>query len=492
MGTTFRPYQPDQVLMLPPDLREWVSEGHLAHHVSDLVDAVDLSAFYAPYRGDGRRNSPYDPRMMVKVLIYAYATGTFSSRKMAKRLEEDVAFRMLAAGNFPKHRTLCEFRKRHLGDFRAVFAEVVLLARALGLAGLGRVSVDGTKVRANASKRKAMSYGRMVKAEPRLEEEIRALEEEIQALVEKAEAVDEAEDERYGEDARGDELPEELKRREDRLAAIREAKARLEAEQRAADDARGRKPGQKRNPKGGRPYKREYGEPDEKAQSNFTDPESRIMKTSSEGFQQSYNAQMVVEGENQLVVGGRGDGQRERPGPADPDGRRGGGDVRRDAGAGAGGRGLLQREGPAGAEGAGHRRVCGSGPGGRDRCGRRCGRASGEGAHGREAGERRGPEAVRTPKVDGGGAGRLGQGGDGISTIQLPGPREGPGRVDPRVPGPQRQAAAHPSGGMSGRPCHPQPGRQSLRGPSGTPKTPAHTRIYTEFANRTTRATRNR
>ena len=303
MGTTFRPYDPDQILMLPPDLREWLPEGHLAHHVSDLVDAVDLSAFYAPYQGDGRRNSPYDPRMMVKVLIYAYATGTFSSRKMARRLEEDVALRMLAAGNFPKHRTLCEFRKRHLGDFRAVFAEVVVLACASGLAGLGRVSVDGTKVRANASKRKAMSYGRMVKEEPRLEAEIKAVKAEIEALVERAEAVDEEEDERFGEEARGDELPEELKRREDRLAAIRAAKARLEAEQRAADDARGREPGQKRNPKGGRDYKREYGEPDKKAQSNFTDPESRIMKTSSEGFQQSYNAQAVVEGENQLVVG---------------------------------------------------------------------------------------------------------------------------------------------------------------------------------------------
>ena len=296
MGTTFRPYDPEQMLLLPPDLREWVSEGHLAHYVSDLVDAVELSAFYGRYRGDGRRNSPYDPRMMVKVLIYAYATGTFSSRKMARKLEEDVAFRMLAAENFPKHRTLCEFRKRHLGDFRAVFVEVVMLARALGLAGLGRVSVDGTKVRANANKRKAMSYGRMVTGEPRLEAEIRG-------LLERAEAVDEAEDERYGEEACGDEVPEELKRREDRLAAIREAKARLEAEQRAADDARGRKPGQTRNPKGGRPYKREYGEPDEAAQSNFTDPESRIMKTSSEGFQQCYNAQTVVEGENQLVVG---------------------------------------------------------------------------------------------------------------------------------------------------------------------------------------------
>ena len=303
MGTTFRPYQPDQILMLPPDLREWLPEGHLAHHVSDLVDAVDLSAFYAPYEGDGRRNSPYEPRMMVKVLIYAYATGTFSSRKMAKKLEEDVAFRMLAAGNFPRHRTLCEFRKRHLADFRAVFAEVVVLARASGLVGLGRVAVDGTKVRANASKRKAMSYGRMVKEEPRLEAEIEALKAEIEALVDRAEATDEAEDERFGQEACGDELPEELKRREDRLAAIRAAKARLEAEQRAADDARGRRPGQERNPKGGSPYKRSYGEPDEKAQSNFTDPESRIMKTSSEGFQQSYNAQAVVEGENQFVVG---------------------------------------------------------------------------------------------------------------------------------------------------------------------------------------------
>ena len=237
MGTTFRPYQPDQMLLLPQDLREWVPEGHLAHHVSDLVDALDLGAFYAPYKGDGRRNSPYDPRMMVKVLIYAYGTGTFSSRKMAGKLEEDIAFRMLAAGNFPQHRTLCEFRRRHLKDFQAVFAEVVCLARGMGLVGFGRVSVDGTKVRANASKRKAMSYGRMVKEERRLQAE-------IGALLKRAEAVDEAEDARYGEDARGDELPEELKRREDRLAAIRAAKARLAAEQRAMDDARGRKPGQ--------------------------------------------------------------------------------------------------------------------------------------------------------------------------------------------------------------------------------------------------------
>ena len=161
MSTTFRPYSPDQSLLLPPDVREWLPEGHLAHHVSDLVDGLDLTAFYAPYEGDGRRNAPYDPRMMVKVLLYAYATGVFSSRGVARALEEDVAFRVLAAGNFPQHRTLCEFRRRHLEDFQALFVEVVRLAQELGLARLGKLSVDGTKVRANASKRKAMSYDRM-------------------------------------------------------------------------------------------------------------------------------------------------------------------------------------------------------------------------------------------------------------------------------------------------------------------------------------------
>ncbi len=179
----------------------------------------------------------------MNVLIYAYGTGTFSSRKMAGKLEEDIAFRMLAAGNFPQHRTLCEFRRRHLKDFQAVFAKVVCLARGMGLVGFGRVSVDGTKVRANASKRKAMSYGRMVKEERRLQAE-------IGALLKRAEAVDEAEDARYGEDARGDELPEELKRREDRLAAIRAAKARLAAEQRAMDDARGQQAGPVAQPEG--------------------------------------------------------------------------------------------------------------------------------------------------------------------------------------------------------------------------------------------------
>ena len=295
MPTTFRPYQPDQLLLLSPDLREWLAPGHLAHHVSDLVDALDLNAFYAPYEGDGRRNAPYEPSMMVKILVYAYATGVYSSRAVARKLEEDVAFRVLGAGNFPQHRTICEFRRRHLEEFERLFVEVVRVAREMGVVRFGTLSVDGTKVRANASKRKAMSYGRMRNEEVRLKEE-------IQRLLARAGAVDSQEDERYGEQVRGDELPAELARREKRLAAIEQAKARLEAAQRAADDARGRKPDQDRNPQGGRPYKRAYGEPEPKAQSNFTDPQSRIMKTSTEGFQQCYNAQMVVDEAHQLIV----------------------------------------------------------------------------------------------------------------------------------------------------------------------------------------------
>ena len=295
MPTRFRPYHPEQGLLLPPDLRGWLPGGHLAHHVRDLVDGLDLTPFYERCEGDGRRKSPYEPRMMLKVLIYGYATGVFSSRGLARKLEEDVAFRVLAAGNFPSHRTICEFRRRHLGDFKRVFVAVVRLAAETGVANFGKLLIDGTKVRANASKRKAMSHARML-------EEGKRLQGEIEALLDRARETDAEEDARFGKDFRGDGLPEELKRREDRLAAIRAAKARLEARQREADDARGRQPGQRRNPKGGPPCKRDYGEPDGKAQDNFTDPQSRIMKTSQEGFQQCCNAQVAVEGKNQLIV----------------------------------------------------------------------------------------------------------------------------------------------------------------------------------------------
>ena len=233
MPTTFRPYQPDQSLLLPPDLRDWLPEEHLAHHVSDLVDDLDLREFYVRYEGDGRRKSPYEPRMMVKVLIYGYATGVFSSRALARKLEEDVAFRVLALGNFPSHRTICEFRRRHFSDFKRLFVMVVRLAAEMGVVNFGKLSIDGTKIRANASKRKAMSYGRIL-------EEERRLEAEVGTLLDRARAVDAAENERFGKDARGDELPQELRRQEDRLAASPAAKARLEGRTREADEARGR------------------------------------------------------------------------------------------------------------------------------------------------------------------------------------------------------------------------------------------------------------
>ena len=152
MPTTFRPYEPDQMLLMPHSLRDWLPEGHLARHVSDLVDGLDLGVIYAPYEGDGRRKSPYEPSMMLKVLIYGYATGVFSSRGIARKLHEDVAFRVLAADNFPSHRTTCEFRRRHLDDFKRLFVEVVRLAGLLGAVRFGTLSIDGTKVRANASK----------------------------------------------------------------------------------------------------------------------------------------------------------------------------------------------------------------------------------------------------------------------------------------------------------------------------------------------------
>lgn len=296
MPTTFRPYAPDQDLLLPPSLREWLPEDHLAYFISDVVEELDLSAFYAPYDGDGRRKMPYHPSMMLKVLIYGYATGVFSSRKLARKLEEDVAFRVLAADNFPAHRTLCEFRKRHLEDFKSVFVQVVQIARAAGLVSLGTLAVDGTKVRANASKHKAMSYKRMLAEEKRLREE-------IDSLCTKAGQVDEAEDAQYGADSRGDELPDELVHRQRRLEKIREAKSRLEAEQREADRARGRHPEDKRRPPGGRgpSYKRDFGVPEDKAQSNFTDPDSRIMKT-GDGYQQCFNGQLAVDEDFQMIV----------------------------------------------------------------------------------------------------------------------------------------------------------------------------------------------
>ena len=300
MGTRYRDYYPEQPYLLPPSPRDWLAEDHLAYFISDTLDALDLTALHQRYQGDGRRNQPYHPEMLLKVLVYAYATGVFSSRKIARKLEEDVAFRVLAAGNRPDFRTLNRFRGEHLKLFAELFVEVVRLAKRMGLLKLGTVALDGTKVKANASKHKAMSYQRMQQDEQRLQDE-------IAELLRRAEALDQAEDERYGPDSTGDEIPEQLRRREQRLAKIREAKAALEAEQAARDRARGRSPADKRiaseqRPQGGRSkYKRDFGVPEPKAQRNFSDPESKLMKT-TKGFEQCYNAQAAVEAGEQLIV----------------------------------------------------------------------------------------------------------------------------------------------------------------------------------------------
>jgi len=295
MPTRFRRYQPDQSFLLPASPRDWLSEDHLAYFVSEAVESFDLSAFYERYEGDGRRNRPFDPRMMVKVILYGYATGCTSSRKLARKLQEDVAFRVLAADNFPAHRTLCDFRHDHLEELRALFVQVVRLAREAGLVKLGTVAVDGSKVKANASRHKSMTYKEMNKQEKRLRQE-------IDRLFEEADRIDAYEDELYGPDKRGDELPEGLRRREDRLRAIEQAKKRLEARQAEEDRKKGRSPDDERkSPRGGRRFKREFGVPQDRAQDNFTDPKSRIMKT-SHGFEQCYNAQLAVDGDSHLIV----------------------------------------------------------------------------------------------------------------------------------------------------------------------------------------------
>ena len=297
MPSNYRAYQPEQSYLLPPSPSDWLPENHLAFFTSEVVDEMDLSGFRVKQEeGDPRGNQAFHPSMMLKILIYAYATGTFSSRRIAQKIEEDVAFRVLAAGNFPQHRTICDFRLEHLQKFVELFKQVVLIAKNSGLIKLGRIAIDGTKVKANASRHKAMSYDRMKQEEKKLESE-------IAELVKQAERTDRKEDQEYGSENRGDELPEEMQRRETRLKKIREAKKRLEERQADEDRAKGRHEGDGGQPEGkkGQPFKSEFGQPREKAQDNFTDPESRIMKMGN-GFEQSYNAQASVDEAHQIIV----------------------------------------------------------------------------------------------------------------------------------------------------------------------------------------------
>jgi transposase/IS5 family transposase len=297
MSASYIPYQPEQQQLLPSALQDWLPQGHLAYFINDTVDSLNLSAFHARYAAGGPRNQPFHPAMMVKVLVYAYATGVFSSRKIARKLHEDVAFRVLAADNFPAHRTIRDFRALHLNEFTELFIQVVRLAREMGLVKLGTIAVDGTKIKANASRHKAMSYGRMQTAQAELKAQ-------IGALVQKAAHTDEAEKNEPDLD-----IPAELERRQARLAAIEAAKARLEERQRQSDAALGRSPDDEREPKdkdgkpkGSKPYQRDFGVPAATAQDSFTDPESRIMKRAGGGFDYAYNAQTAVDETAHIIV----------------------------------------------------------------------------------------------------------------------------------------------------------------------------------------------
>ena len=288
MSKTYRPYDPDQQLLLPAALQEWLPDDHLAYFISDVVDQLDLSSITARYEGERRGGPPYHPRMMVKVLIYGYCVGVASSRRIAQRLHEDIAFRVLAANNTPDFRTISDFRKDHLGALSGLFLQVLAFCQRAGLVKLGHVALDGTKVRANASRHKAMSYRRMKEKEEQLAAE-------VAELLRRAQEVDDEEDRRYGKDKRGDELPEELAFREGRLEKIWEAMAALEAEAQAAAEAEG---------------KEHPGVPEDKAQRNFTDAESRIMPApGGRDFLQAYNCQAVVDHAHQVIVAARATNQ---------------------------------------------------------------------------------------------------------------------------------------------------------------------------------------
>jgi transposase len=311
MSKTFRDCDLNQAYLLPPSLQDWLPEGHLARFVAEVVEALDLSAIYAKYEeGDGRGLAAYDPRMMVRVLIYGYCRGVASSRRIERATYEDVAFRYLAADQHPDHDTIAAFRQEQLAPLSQLFVQVLQLCQRAGLVKLGHVALDGTKIQANASKHKAMSYERMGEAEKKLEAE-------VQALLAEAARVDAEEDGKYGKGKRGDELPEELARRERRLEKIREAKAALEQEAREAAEKkqaevevqlreREKQERERGRKMGGRPPQApepEQAKPQAKAQRNFTDPDSRIMKDgATKEFVQAYNAQAVVDSEAQVIV----------------------------------------------------------------------------------------------------------------------------------------------------------------------------------------------
>jgi len=296
MSKTFRDWSLDQALLLPPSVHDFVPAGHLSRFVVALVtEELDLSTILASYKGE-KGQPPYHPAMMVALLLYAYAVGIYSSRRIAKACIERVDFMAIVALDAPDFRTTSEFRRRHLVALSALFVQVLKLCEQAGLVKLGHVALDGTKINANASKHKAMSYERMKKREPELQAE-------VDGWLKAAEAADAAEDAAFGVDRRGDEMPDWVADKQARLAKIRQAKAELEAEAKAKaaaeQAAREKKNGDKLRP--GRKAVPPSDVPEPKAQRNFTDPDSRILKT-KDGYIQGYNAQAAVDAQEQIIV----------------------------------------------------------------------------------------------------------------------------------------------------------------------------------------------
>lgn len=295
MGQFRKAEDSNQGFLFPPSPADWLPEGHLVWFIRDAVDQLDIDALLDRYRTSGKGELAYPPRVMLSLLIYGYCTGTFSSRKIAAQIDENVAFRVLARGQRPSFRTICRFREEHLDDFKRLFVQVVQLAQESGMVKMGTIAIDGSKVKANASKHKAMSYERMLTEENRLREE-------IAKLTRAAKKQDDIDDDSFGPDFRGDELPQELSRRETRLATIQAAKQRLE--ERKAAEAEAKRAAEPKS-KGDDPPTAEPSErvlPKPRDQENFTDPESRIMPTSGKSYEQAYNAQIAVDAKQQIVV----------------------------------------------------------------------------------------------------------------------------------------------------------------------------------------------
>jgi transposase len=292
MSKTYREWSPNQAYIFAPSPRDWLPEGDLVYFLLDTVATLDLSPIFAYYERELRGQPPFHPRMMVALLIYCYATGTRSSRKMMRRCQTDVACRIIVGDDIPDFRTISDFRKIHLERLEALFVEVLKLCALAGLTKLGTIALDGTKVKANASRHKAMSYERM-------QEEQKRLKDEVARLLAEAEATDASEDAAHGPNRSGDELPEELARRQSRLTKIQQAKALLEERARteAAEEA-ARREAEGKAPPATAPAD---AVPEPKDQINFTDPESRIMKASNKGWDQCGNAQAVAN-EAQIIL----------------------------------------------------------------------------------------------------------------------------------------------------------------------------------------------